>query len=158
MRSLAQALLYPGIGLLETTNLSVGRGTDTPFEVFGAPWLDGVEFAFTLNGLGLPGVAFVPVGFTPQASKFAGERCGGVNVIVTDRARFAPVRTGMAIAGALQGSYGGTWDIDAYDRLLVSAATLDGIRSGRPFDEIAAGWGGGLDDFLSRRATFLLYR
>jgi uncharacterized protein YbbC (DUF1343 family) len=158
MRSLAQALLYPGIGLLETTNLSVGRGTDTPFELFGAPWLDGVELAFTLNGLGLPGVAFVPVGFTPEASKFAGERCSGVNVIVTDRARFAPVRTGIAIAGALQGSYGGTWDVDAYDRLLVSAATLDGIRSGRTFDEIAAGWGGGLDDFLRRRAAFLLYR
>jgi uncharacterized protein YbbC (DUF1343 family) len=158
MRSLAQALLYPGIGLLETTNLSVGRGTDTPFELFGAPWLDGVELAFTLNGLGLPGVAFVPVGFTPEASKFAGERCSGVNVIVTDRARFAPVRTGIAIAGALQGSYGGTWDVDAYDRLLVSASTLDGIRSGRTFDEIAAGWGGGLDDFLRRRAAFLLYR
>ncbi|MEJ2385481.1 MAG: DUF1343 domain-containing protein, partial [Xanthomonadales bacterium] len=158
MRSLTQALLYPGIGLLETTNLSVGRGTDTPFEVFGAPWLDGVEFALTLNGLGLPGVAFVPVEFTPDASKFAGERCGGVNVIVIDRARFAPVRTGMEIAAALQRSYRGAWDIEAYDRLLVSAATLDGIRAGRPFDVLAAGWRDSLDDFLRRRAAFLLYR
>ncbi|MEJ2401335.1 MAG: DUF1343 domain-containing protein [Xanthomonadales bacterium] len=158
MRSLTQALLYPGIGLLETTNLSVGRGTDTPFEVFGAPWLDGVEFALTLNGLGLPGVAFVPVEFTPDASKFAGERCGGVNVIVIDRARFAPLRTGMEIAAALQRSYRGTWDIEAYDRLLVSAATLDGIRAGRPFDALAAGWRDGLDGFLRRRAAFLLYR
>ena len=157
MRSLTQALLYPGIGLLETTNLSVGRGTDTPFEVFGAPWLDGVEFALTLNGLDLPGVAFVPIAFTPDASKFASERCGGVNVIVTDRARFEPVRTGMEIALALQRRYRGTWEIDAYDRLLVSAATLDAIRDGQPFATIQARWQQDLDDFRHRRAAFLLY-
>lgn len=157
MRSLAQALLYPGVGLLETTNLSVGRGTDTPFEVFGAPWLDGVGFASALNGLDLPGVVFVPVRFTPEASKFAGERCGGVNVIVTDRARFEPVRTGLEIALALQRGYRGTWEIEAYQRLLVSAATLEGIRAGRPFEELQARWRGELEDFLRRRAAYLLY-
>jgi uncharacterized protein YbbC (DUF1343 family) len=157
MRSLAQALLYPGIGLLETTNLSVGRGTDTPFEVFGAPWLDGVEFAFALNGLGLPGVVFVPIEFTPDASTFAGERCGGVNVIVTDRARFEPVRSGLEIALALQRRHGGNWEIDAYDRLLVSTATLDAIRAGRPFGAIEAAWQDALDDFRRRREPFLLY-
>ena len=157
MRSLTQALLYPGIGLLETTNLSVGRGTDTPFEVFGAPWLDGVAFAFTLNGLDLPGVAFVPVEFTPEASKFAGERCGGVNIIVTDRARFEPVRTGVAIARALQGDYAGTWAIDAYDRLLVSTATLEAIRAGRPYAAIEALWRNDLGAFQRRRTAFLLY-
>jgi uncharacterized protein YbbC (DUF1343 family) len=77
MRSLAQAVLYPGIGLLETTNLSVGRGTDTPFEVIGAPWLDGIPLARALNQSGLAGVRFVPIRFTPDASKFAGQPCGG---------------------------------------------------------------------------------
>ena len=157
MRSLTQAFLYPGIGLLETTNLSVGRGTDTPFELFGAPWLDGVAFAATLNGLELPGVAFVPIEFTPDASKFAGERCGGVNVIVTDRARFEPVRTGVEIALALQRSYRGTWDLEAYDRLLVHAATLAAIRDGRPFAEIRADWQDALNAFRDRRAAVLLY-
>ena len=157
MRSLTQAFLYPGVGLLETTNLSVGRGTDTPFEVFGAPWLDGVAFAATLNGLKLPGLAFVPIEFTPDASRFAAERCGGVNVIITDRARFEPVRSGIEIALALQQSYRGVWEIEAYDRLLVSAATLDAIRDGQPFAAIQAGWRGALDDFRDRRAAFLLY-
>ncbi len=157
MRSLAQALLYPGIGLLETTNLSVGRGTDTPFERFGAPWLDGVSFARELNGLGLPGVAFVPIEFTPDASTFAGERCGGVNVIVTGRDAFDPVRTGLEIALALRRSYPDDWDVDAYDRLLVHAATLDAVRNGRPFSEIEAAWQPALDDFYGRRAPHLLY-
>lgn len=157
MRSLAQALLYPGIGLLETTNLSVGRGTDTPFERFGAPWLDGVSFAFELNGLGLPGVAFVPVEFTPDASKFAGERCGGINVIVTERGAFDPLRTGLEIALALRRLYPDDWDVEAYDRLLVSVATLDAVRAGRPWREIEAAWQPALDEFLRRRAPHLLY-
>ena len=157
MRSLAQALLYPGIGLLETTNLSVGRGTDTPFERFGAPWLDGVSFAFELNGLGLPGVVFVPIEFTPEASTFAGERCGGINVIVTGRDAFDPVRTGLEIALTLRRLYPDDWDIDAYDRLLVHAATLEAVRAGRPFPEIEAAWQAGLDDFRRRRAGVLLY-
>lgn len=157
MRSLAQALLYPGIGLLETTRLSVGRGTDTPFERFGAPWLDEISLAFELNGLGLPGVAFVPIGFTPDASKFVGERCGGINVIVTERGAFDPLRTGLEIALALRRLYPDDWDVEAYDRLLVSAATLDAVRAGRPWREIEASWQPALDDFLRRRAPHLLY-
>src|SRR5215217_1652826 len=91
MRSLTEATLYPGVGLLETTNVSVGRGTDTPFEILGAPWLDGQRLALYLNGRGLAGVRFVPVRFTPKASVFKGEECGGVNIIITDRAQFRPV-------------------------------------------------------------------
>src|SRR5262245_35759074 len=83
MRSLNAAVLYPGIGLLETTNISVGRGTDTPFEVIGAPWIDGRKLSEALNRAGLAGVRFVPVVFTPTSSKFAGEECGGVNIVVT---------------------------------------------------------------------------
>src|SRR5690606_33844771 len=102
MRSLAEATLYPGIGLLETTNVSVGRGTDSPFEVVGAPWIDGARLAAELNAAGLGGVRFVPIEFTPRESKFAGERCGGINIVVTERAAFAPVRTGLALALALR--------------------------------------------------------
>src|SRR5256714_1997264 len=91
MRSLTEASLYPGIGLLETTNVSVGRGTDTPFEVVGAPWIDGQQLAAYLNSRRTAGVRFVPVRFTPQSSVFKNEECGGVNVIITDRARFRPV-------------------------------------------------------------------
>ena len=157
MRSLAQALLYPGIGLLETTNLSVGRGTDTPFEVIGAPWLDGDAFALELNRLGLPGVAFIPLRFTPDASKFEGEACGGVNILVTERPVFDPVRTGLEIASTLRKHYPEAWDIDSYDRLLVHQATLDAVRAGRPYTEIKTGYREGLEDFVIRRRAFLLY-
>lgn len=157
MRSLAEALLYPGIGLLETTNLSVGRGTDTPFEVVGAPWLDGDSFAFEMNRLGLPGVRFIPLEFVPDASKFEGERCGGINILVVDRAVFEPVRTGLEIARQLWRLYPDTWDIDAYDRLLVSKTTLDALRSGQDIPAIEAAYRDRLDEFVQRRAAFLLY-
>ena len=88
--SLTAAVLYPGIGLLETTNISVGRGTDRPFEVLGAPWLDGAALARALNEAQLPGVRFVPLRFTPESSKFAGEECGGINILVTDRGALRP--------------------------------------------------------------------
>lgn len=157
MRSLAQALLYPGIGLLETTNLSVGRGTDTPFEVFGAPWLDGDSFAFELNRLGLPGVAFVPVRFTPDASKFEGEACGGVNVIVTDRAEFEPVRTGLTIARKLRSLYPDDWEAEPYGRLLANRATLEALLAGAEMADIESAFAAGLQAFRKRRAAFLLY-
>ena len=157
MRSLTQALLYPGIGLLETTNLSVGRGTDTPFEVIGAPWLDGVRLARVLNGRLFPGTAFVPIEFEPDASKFAGEVCGGVNVIVTDRAAFDPLRTGFEMARQLRRLYPDAWEFEAYDRLLVNEAALEAVREARPFTEIEAGYGEGLEKFIRRRQEYLIY-
>jgi uncharacterized protein YbbC (DUF1343 family) len=157
MRSLAQALLYPGIGLLEATNLSVGRGTDTPFEVLGAPWLDGRDFAWRLNRLALPGVVFVPVEFTPDASKFSGERCGGINILVVDRARFQPVRTGLEIALMLRRQYPEAWDMTAFNRLLVNKQAFESVREGRDFESIQAGWAEELARFMQRRAAFLIY-
>lgn len=157
MRSLTQALLYPGIGLLETTNLSVGRGTDTPFEVIGAPWLDGDAFAYALNQRNIPGVAFVPIRFTPLASKFEGEACGGINIIITDRARFDPVRTGLAIAVLLQRTYPGNWDLEAMNRLLVDDETLRGIRDRLEVDAIEAAYQPALERFRQRRNPFLIY-
>ena len=107
MRNLNEATLYPGIGAIEATNLSVGRGTDTPFEQVGAPWIDGVQLADALNARAIPGVRFYPVRFTPASSKFANEECQGVFIIVTDRAALRPVRVGVEIASALSASVSG---------------------------------------------------
>jgi uncharacterized protein YbbC (DUF1343 family) len=157
MRSLTQALLYPGIGLLETTNLSVGRGTDTPFEVIGAPWLDGILLARELNGARLAGVAFVPVTFTPEASKFAGRRCGGVNIIITNRSRFRPLRTGLEIARRLRRLYPETWQAADYSRLLGNDAVLQALLQGNTTAEIESLCQKELAAFLRRRSPFLLY-
>ncbi len=157
MRSLTQAFLYPGIGLLETTNLSVGRGTDTPFEVIGAPWLDGQKLAAELNSQGLAGVAFVPIAFTPSSSKFANEKCGGVNIAITDRSRFEPLHTGFAIAAALRKLYPNEWEAKGYARLLGNERTLQAVQDGKSALEILEVAREGVNDFQRRRLTFLLY-
>ncbi len=157
MRSLTQALLYPGIGLLETTNLSVGRGTDTPFEIIGAPWLDGGRLAEQLNRAGLAGVRFVPVRFTPKSSKFAGEECNGVNIIITNRDAFRPVATGIEIAYSIHNLHREVWRADDYLRLLANRATLAALKGDkRPF-EISATWQSGLAQFAAVRRKYLLY-
>ena len=157
MRSLTQALLYPGIGLLETTNLSVGRGTDTPFEVVGAPWIDGQRLACKLAELGLPGVTFVPIRFTPDASKFANESCGGINVVITARRRFQSVRTGLQIACTLRHLYPDQWQTDRYNRLLANSAAYQTICAGCAPQTAHRLTQLGLDDFLLRREKYLLY-
>ena len=157
MRSLTQAFLYPGIGLLETTNLSVGRGTDTPFEWIGAPWLDGVKLAAELNAKGLRGVRFIPVEFTPKSSKFKNEKCRGVNFAITDRAAFESVKTGMAVACALRKIHPNDWKANDYARLLTNAETLAAVTAGKSFDEIVPMWEKELSEFRERRAKALLY-
>ncbi len=157
MRRLSQALLYPGIGLLETTNLSVGRGTDTPFEILGAPWCDGVRLAAELRAATLPGVTFVPVRFTPDASKFRGVECGGVHVLLTDWAVFEPVRTGVHVARALHRLFGEQWHTEHLDTLLKHPPTRDAILAGTAPDTIVAGFAKELDLFRLRRKPFLLY-
>jgi uncharacterized protein YbbC (DUF1343 family)/CubicO group peptidase (beta-lactamase class C family) len=157
MRNLTQAFLYPGIGLLETTNLSVGRGTDTPFEVIGAPWLDGRQLAAELNRDETPGVRFVPIEFTPSSSKFAGQKCGGVNILLIDRGRFEPLSTGFKIAAALRQLYPDQWEAKAYGRLLGNEKTLAALLSGKTADEIEEVAREGVSDFLRRRLKHLLY-
>jgi uncharacterized protein YbbC (DUF1343 family) len=157
MRSLTEATLYPGIGLLETTNVSVGRGTDTPFEIVGAPWIDGQRLAAHLNGQRIPGVRFVPVKFTPKTSVFKDEQCSGINIIVTDRARFRPVMNGMEIAVALRKLYPAEWKIDSYLRLLVNSDTLERLKRGESADEIARSWNIKLEEFRNARGKVLLY-
>jgi len=157
MRSLTEALLYPGIGLLETTNLSVGRGTDTPFELFGAPWLDGALLARELQQLELPGVAFSRVQFTPSASKFEAETCQGVAIRITDRLRFDPLRAGLEIALRLRRNYPQKWEIDGYIKLLGNDAVLRAVRDGRSYADILDIYQPGLEEFKRRRPAYLIY-
>ncbi|MFN2393280.1 MAG: exo-beta-N-acetylmuramidase NamZ domain-containing protein [Pyrinomonadaceae bacterium] len=158
MRSLTEATLYPGIGLLETTNLSVGRGTDTPFEVIGAPWLDGQKLAAYLNARNLNGVRFVPIRYTPKASVFANQELGGINIIITNRESFKPVRTGIEIAVALRKLFPNDWQTERYNRLLANTETFEKIKLGDAPEEIEKAWAADLENFKSRRARFLLYR
>ena len=157
MRSLTEATLYPGVGLLETTNVSVGRGTDTPFEIVGAPWIKGDKLADYLNQRSIPGVRFVPLRFTPKASVFKDEECGGVNIIITDRGAFRPLLTGMEMALALRKLYPNDWAVDKYLRLLVNADTLERIKRGETAREIVNSWNSSLQEFRQARAEILLY-
>ena len=157
MRSLTEATLYPGVGLLETTNVSVGRGTDTPFEVVGAPWIQGDKLAEYLNLRAIPGVRFVPLRFTPKASVFKDEQCGGVNIIITNRPSFRPLLTGIEMALALRKLYPNDWKVDSYLRLLVNADTLERVKRGESAREILSSWNVGLQEFRKARTEFLLY-
>jgi uncharacterized protein YbbC (DUF1343 family)/CubicO group peptidase (beta-lactamase class C family) len=157
MRSLTEAALYPGIGLLETTNLSVGRGTDTPFEVIGAPWLDGQKLAANLNARRIPGVRFIPLRFKPNASVFKNEECSGVNIVITDRARFQSVLTGIEIAVALHSLFPADWKVDSYARLLVNSDALERLKRGASAEELVRSWASSLETFRRNRTRYLLY-
>ena len=157
LRTLTQAVLYPGIGAIEDLNLSVGRGTDTPFEQIGAPWVDGVALAAALNVRRLPGVRVYPVSFTPQSSKYVGERCHGVHLIVTDRDALRPVRLGLEIAAALHHLHPEQVDLDAAARLLGSREALTRIRAGDDPATIAEDWVKGERAWQTRREPYLLY-
>jgi uncharacterized protein YbbC (DUF1343 family)/CubicO group peptidase (beta-lactamase class C family) len=157
MRSLTEAALYPGLGLLETTNVSVGRGTDTPFEVLGAPWMDGPKLANYLNARRIPGVRFIPIRFKPATSVFKNEDCSGINIVITDRSRFQSVLTGVEIAVALHSLFPSDWKVDSYLRLLVNSDTLDRLKRGETPDELIRSWTPGLETFRRQRARVLLY-
>jgi uncharacterized protein YbbC (DUF1343 family) len=156
MRSLAAATLYPGVGLHETA-LSVGRGTATPFELIGAPYIDDVSFAASLNRAGLDGLRFVPMRFTPSASTFKGKACGGAAMIVTDRERCRPVEVGLAIALVTQRLYPREFALEEVQRLLQQRQTVEAIKAGKTIEEIKRSWAAELDDFKKRRAKYLLY-
>ncbi|HEY7184178.1 MAG TPA: exo-beta-N-acetylmuramidase NamZ domain-containing protein, partial [Blastocatellia bacterium] len=128
MRSLTEATLYPGVCLLETTNVSVGRGTDTPFEVIGAPWIDGRKLAEALNNAKLPGVRFVPTRFTPKSSVHKDVECGGVNIVVTDRDLFEPVITGLEMAAQLRKLFPKDFLIEKFNRLLANQKVFEAFR------------------------------
>lgn len=156
MRSLTEALLYPGIGLLEFS-VSVGRGTDTPFEVLGAPYVDDLRLAHELNKLGLPGVQFTPERFTPTTSVFKNEACGGVRITITDRTALSPVQTGVAIVCTLQRLYTKSFALEKVNTLLNRGASIKSIRAGASWKKVAAEWSADLASFTERRKAFLRY-
>lgn len=158
MRNLLQATLYPGIGGIEGANVSVGRGTDAPFQQIGAPWVDGVRLAAELNRRGLAGIRFYPVAFTPTASKYRGERCEGVFLVITDREALRPVRVGIEIAAALHRLDGARFDLEATARLLGSRTVLQRIRAGEDPARIAADWAADEGRWRLLVARYLLYR
>jgi uncharacterized protein YbbC (DUF1343 family) len=158
MRCLNQAVLYPGVGLLEMTNVSVGRGTDTPFEVIGAPWIRERELAAHLNAAGLSGVRFVPVRFTPDSSKFPNESCGGVNIVITDRATLNPLKVGVQLMCSLRALFPNDWQTKNLNRLLSSKAVSEAVLAGKTATEIEALWQEPLNSFMTRRGSFLIYQ
>jgi uncharacterized protein YbbC (DUF1343 family)/CubicO group peptidase (beta-lactamase class C family) len=157
MRTLYAATMYPGLASFESTNISVGRGTDTPFEHLGAPWIDGMRLSEALNARALPGVRFYPEQFTPTASKFANESCQGIFIVVTDRNAVRPVRVGVEIASALVKLFPGKFEIDSAIRLFGSAAGLARIKNGDDPAAIASSWAGGEGRWRLLRAKYLLY-
>jgi len=157
LRSIVQVGLYPGIGSIEGTNLSVGRGTDTPFEQLGAPWVDGGDLAAALNARKLDGVRFYPAEFTPRSSTYAGETCEGVRITVINRDILRPVRVGLEIVSALYQLYPTEFDLDGATRLLGSRQTLDRIIAGDDPSDVAEGWVDGEREWRERVAPYLLY-
>jgi len=157
MRNLEQALLYPAVGALEYTNISVGRGTDEPFEWLGAPWIDGLALARQLNGAALPGVRFVPRKRTPSSSVFAGEVCNGVDLVVTDRNAFSAARTAITLATTLFELHSDDWNPERLPPLWGRPEVIDQLRARMTPERIAAAWQADLDAFLAARSRYLLY-
>ena len=157
LRTVEQAVLYPGVGLLEATNVSVGRGTEMPFEVVGAPWIDGPAFAAALAKAGLAGVSFESIDFTPAENRYKGVSCHGVRLRLENRAAFDPVRVGIAMALALRKLHGKDWDAARLRRMLGDPAVAQAILDLRPLPEIEALFKDDLDAFRLKRAKYLLY-
>ena len=157
--TLDSATVYPGQVLLEGTDLSEGRGTTKPFEIFGAPWIDGFTLAKELNALKLPGVKFREIWFTPTFSKFSGQLCGGCQLHLTDRQAYRPVATALAILSVVKKIYGDKLEFHAkyFDRVLGTSSVREALERGEPVEKIVAGFQPGLDDFAKLRAPFLLY-
>jgi uncharacterized protein YbbC (DUF1343 family)/CubicO group peptidase (beta-lactamase class C family) len=158
LRDMEEAMLYPALGLVETTNISVGRGTDTPFEIFGAPWVDGRKLAHYLNERFLPGVRFVPVDFTPQKPyPYSGENCHGVRVLVLDRNVLDSPELGIEIAAALHKLYPQDYKLERINTLLANQHVLEALMSGVDPARIAEDWRAALEQFEVKRKAALIY-
>jgi uncharacterized protein YbbC (DUF1343 family) len=158
LRSVTEAALYPGVALIEGTNISVGRGTDTPFELVGAPWIKSKEFASYLNARGIAGVRFVPTTFTPTASVYNGQACQGINVVLTDRNGFDAPELGMELAAALHKLYASDFKIERMSELLVNQSAFDALVAGQDPRRIAQDWQDGLEKFEKVREKYLIYK
>ena len=157
LRSLTQAIFYPGVALAEASNVSVGRGTESPFELFGAPWIEAEALVGYLRDRQVPAVEFEPVSFKPASSRFKGRACHGVSLMLKDRDRLDAVRLGIEILCALQRLYPGRFEIDKALGMVGSRAVLQAIKDGLDPEAIAAAWQAQLEAFRKRRESYLLY-
>jgi uncharacterized protein YbbC (DUF1343 family) len=158
LRSLTEATLYPGVALVEGTNVSVGRGTDTPFELLGAPWINAGALAQYLNARNISGVRFVPVTFTPNASTYAGQNCQGINIILIDRNAFDAPELGVELASALHKLYPEQFHMERMVELLVNQTAYDAIAKGEDPRRIAEDWREALEKFQQVRQKYLIYK
>jgi uncharacterized protein YbbC (DUF1343 family) len=159
MPALESALVYPGMCLLEGTNLSEGRGTSKPFEIAGAPWVDNNTLAERLNGLNLPGVLFRPISFTPSFSKFSGQRCHGIQIHILDRDQFMPILTALCLIQDVRNFYPSQfrWNEKHFDELIGSDDVRRAIENNVSTEKIIKSWEAGLEDFESKRRKYFLY-
>lgn len=158
LRSVGEAILYPGVALIEGTNISVGRGTDTPFEVIGAPWIKPTDLATFLNARLIPGVRFVPVTFTPVSGPYANQQCGGVNLIATERNVLDSPEMGIELASALRTLYPNDWKLDRMIELVANHSVFNAIAAGDDPRNIAQEWRDELEKFMAVRAKYLIYK
>jgi uncharacterized protein YbbC (DUF1343 family) len=158
LRTMKGAVLYPGLEILQNAGVSVGRGTETPFEEFGAPWMDGEAVAAALNGRHIPGIHFVGQPFIPVAGLYAGKRCGGVAVRVTDRRAARSMRMGMEIAALLKKMYPTDFDVAKLLLLVGNAETIRQLQAGTAPEQITASWSADLAAFESVRRKYFLYK
>ncbi len=158
LRSLNQATLYPGVAVVEGTNISVGRGTDTPFEVLGSPWINGRELSNYLNARSISGLRFVPIEFTPSSSAYSGQKCQGVNILLVDRNLFDAPELGLELAAALHKLYPQQFQFEKVQDLLVNPSVYDALAQGQDPRRIADDWRDALDAFLKIRAKYLIYK
>jgi len=158
MRSLVQAILYTGVCLLESRQVSVGRGTDTPFQMVGAPWFKSAEMADYLNARRVPGLRFIARRFTPNASVFKDQQCEGVEVLLTDRKALKSVTAGLELVAAVLKLNPGKFDVAGIMRLLGNDATAARLKAGDDPRQIAKSWKSGLNAFRKIRARYLLYK
>ncbi len=158
LRTLKGAILYPGLEILQNAGVSVGRGTEAPFEEFGAPWIDGAQVAELLNAKNIPGVHFVNQPFVPVSGLYSGQRCGGVGVRVTDRAALRSMLVGLEIASVLLKKYPDHFDVTKILLLLGNDSTVQQLQAGTSPDAIIAGWAKDLAAFDEVRRRYLLYK
>ena len=158
LRGLTEAALYPGVALVEGTNVSVGRGTETPFELLGAPWIKSRELAQYLNARNISGVRFVPVSFTPSASNYSGQKCEGVNILLTDRNGFDAPELGIELASALHKLYSEQYHMERMSELVVNQPVYDAIVAGEDPRHVAADWQERLEKFQQMRQKYLIYK
>jgi uncharacterized protein YbbC (DUF1343 family) len=157
LRTLRAAFPYPGIEILQAGGVSVGRGTDTPFEVFGAPWIHADELAAELKRRQIPGLSVAPTTFTPNAALYKGERCQGVSLTVTNRGSFRSMLMGLEIISALHKLYPQNVDIAKTIELLGSQSTVERLERGDDPRRIVADWSADLDKFRATRQKYLIY-